>query len=290
MKSLLKLTLMMFAVAAIFPSCKEDPAAPSVLLDNTALSAKAGEEISIVATVTAPGGLSSLSIQKFWDDTEVGDPTEVSSLTGGEYTFMYTVTQDDVEPILKFRFTATDGNGKTSTPVEAVVDVELTKAQLLVKYDWLHYSSVRKATGSEDISDADGDDVYRFSEDGTYQVSYGSAYSGFEGLDQFCYWQVNEETGRLIMTKSSFNGATWLFDVDKRDTLDITSLTDMQMEADVILRGLDFFNDGTQDVPYKAEEDYSFKYSAQAKGSSFDPYKEGPDDDAGPSNGECIDF
>lgn len=285
MKSIFKLALMMFATALIMQSCEEDIAVPSVMLDNQEISAKAGEEITIVATVTAAGGFSNLSIQKYWGDDVQGNPEETTTLTNSTYTFTYTVTQDDVEPILKFQFIATDGGGQTSAPVEAVVDVELTKAQILVKYDWLHTSAVREATNDEEIAAHDADNVFRYHEDGTYQLSYGAIAGDFDGLDQYCYWEVNEETGRLIRTRTSFNWGTWIFDVDARDTLDITDLSSTEMVADVILRGLDAF-----DPTYDPIENYIYKFSAQAKGDNFDPYAPGADDDAGPTAGDCIDF
>ena len=286
MKLFFRLTLLVVAAAFIMQSCSEDevPAAPSVTLDATELMAKAGEEITIVATITAPGGFSKISVQKFWGDTAEGAPEESTTLINNTYNFTYTVTEDDVEPILKFRFTATDNNSKTSAPVETVVDVELNMAQILVKYDWLHTEAVREKTGEEEISDHDADNVFRYEADGTYQMSYGTVFSDFEGLNQYCYWTVNEETGRLIRSVSSFNGATWEFTVDRRDTLDITNLTELVMEANTILRGLDQL-----DPLYDPVENYKYKYAAQAKSASFDPYKPGADDDAGPANGVCVD-
>ncbi len=280
MKPFFKLAVVLFAGVFALQSCEKDKAAPSVTLDNTELSAKAGESIAIVATVTAEAGFSKISVQKYWGDTEEGAPTESTTLTDGKYTFNYTVTEDDVEPILKFRFTAFDVDGQASSPVETVVDVELTKAQLLVKFDWLLSDEIRKKTGMSDISDVYTDDVYRFNSDGTYDKSVGEKADDFGDLwYNYCYWEVNEETGRLIMTR------TGAFLGDVRDTLDITTIDASKLEADVIYRGLDQF-----DPSYDAVEEYNKIMTTLAKGSDFDPYHPGPEDDAGVHAGPCNDF
>ncbi|RLD19951.1 MAG: hypothetical protein DRI71_11065, partial [Bacteroidetes bacterium] len=206
MKLFFKASLMLALTAFILQSCEEDKAPPSVSLDNTELSAKAGEQITIVATVAAEAGFSKITVQKFWGDTEEGSPTESTTLVDGKYSYTYTVTQDDVEPILKFRFIAFDIEGTASAPAETVVDVELTKAQILVKYDWAHTSYIRVKTGTDDISAADADDVYRFNADGTFQLSMGTEYSGFEAFYHYCYWSVNEDTGEFILSFSKLNG------------------------------------------------------------------------------------
>ena len=280
MKLFFKFALVLLAMGVVLQSCKEEFAAPTVTLENTEISAKAGEGIAIIATVTAPAGFSKLTVQKFWGDTEEGAPTEVTTLTDNKYTFNYTVTEDDVEPILKFRFTALDNDGKASAPVEAVVDVELTKAQLLVKYDWLLTDEIRKKTGESDISDVYTDDVYRFNNDGTWDRSIGEKADDFNDLwYNHCYWEVNEETGRLIL---SLVGA---FLEDRRDTLDITTLNSDILKADVIYRGLDIF-----DPTYDPVEEYEKQMTAQAKGANFDPYHPGPEDDDGLHTGECYDL
>ncbi len=62
------------------------------------------------------------------------------------------------------------------------------------------------------------------------------------------------------------------------------------MEGDVIYLGLDAFNTGSEAVPYEASENYLKKFTAQAKGSSFDPYGPGSEDDIeGPSATPCND-
>jgi len=272
----------MVATTFIMQSCSEDelPAAPSVALDATALSAKAGEEITIVATITAPGGFSKISVQKFWGDTAEGAPEESTTLINNTYNFTYTVTEDDVEPILKFRFTATDNNSKTSAPIETVVDVELTMTQLLLKFDWLLVDEIRQLTGESDIADAYTDDVYRFYTDGTYDKSIGAKADDFSDLwFNYCYWNLDESTGRLLMSR------TGAFLEDAYDTLNITSITSIAIDADVTYYGLDVFNTGNEPVPYLPVEEYVKKLSAQARSSNFDPYMPGPDDDqTGPAN------
>jgi hypothetical protein len=150
--------------------------------------------------------------------------------------------------------------------------------QILLKYDWLLTDEIRVKTGESDISDAYTDDVYRFNEDGTYQKSIGEKVDDFSDIwYKHCTWNIDEETGVLKMHR------TGAFGSDVYDVMTITSLTKEALEADIVYEGLDAF-----DPSYDPIEDYVKKMSAQAKGSSFDPYGVGPDDDVeGPSATPC---
>lgn len=284
MKPFFKLAVVLFAVVFALQSCEEDKAAPSVSLDSTELSAKAGEQITIVATVTAEAGFSKISVQKYWGDVEEGAPTESTTLTDGKYTFNYTVTEDDVEPILKFRFTAMDVDGQASSPVETVVDVELTWAQILVKYDWANTGYIRKKTDTNDISAADADDIYRFNSDGSFQLSMGTEYGGYEDFHHYCYWSVDETAGTLTLSWSDLNDGWTAYDKHVEETYMVITLTQDQIQGDITILGLD-----TLDPDYDAEEDFTKVWSAEARSSNFDPYKPGPDDDNGHDGAVCHD-
>jgi len=285
MKSIIRVALVLVSMGLVLQSCEEEFAAPSVTLDNTDISAKAGEEITIIATVTAPAGFSKLTVQKFWDDTEEGSPSEVTDLTDGKYSFFYTVTEDDVEPILKFRFTAIDNDGQASTPVEAVVDVELTWSQILVKYDWAHTGYIRKKTSTNDISTANADDVYRFNADGSFELSMGTEYDGYEDFHHYCYWKIDETAGTLTLSWSDLNDTWTAYDKHVEETYTIATITQDKIEGDITIEGLDAI-----DPDYDASEDFTKVWSAQAKSSNFDPYKPGPDDDAGRDGAVCQDI
>ena len=273
-------------IAIMTTSCSEDDEtfdAPTVTLDNEALSVKAGETITITATVDAPGGFSKLVVTRMHDGAslETVEFTEEAL----SYQLTYVVVEDDVEPILSFNFTATDDFDKTGSR-EAVVDVELTMTQLLLKYDWLLSDEIRVKTGLSDIADAYTDDVYRFYENGSYDKSIGAKNDGWNDLlFNYCYWNLNEDESRLIITKT---GGFWSIE-SISDTIMITTLDHTELVGDIVYLGLDAFNTGTEEVPYEAVEDYVKEFVAQPRSANFDPYGVGADDDAGPVATGCID-
>lgn len=268
----------------ITTSCDEDdPAIPTIGLSETSIDAKAEESISVTVTFVAEAGAKSITVSKLWDGEVQGTP-EVSTGADleGNLVFEYDVLQDDADYVLTFNFLIEDNEGQTAE-IELVVNVELTTRQLLLKYNWLLSDEIRNKTGASDITDAYTDDIYRFNADGTFDKSIGAKADDFgDAWYNYCEWDLNETTNRLLMHK------TGAFLSNVVDTLDITLITAEAIEADVTYLGLDAFNTGSEDVPYEASEDYVKKFTAQVKGASFDPYKAGAEDDAGPA-GTCND-
>lgn len=284
MKYLKRLPILAAAVGFLFfTSCKDGnnkPKLPTISLDTESVQSKAGESIAVGVTYTAPEGFDRLEIEKKID----GDTKDTQTLNedgSGSYNFEYDISVDDSDGILSFTFTIYD-QAEASASKDLVVEVELTKKQLLNKFDWLLSDEIRKKTGKSDITDAYTDDVYRFHEDGSYDKSIGEKKDDF-GDDWFnyCYWNLDDQDV-LIMTK------TGAFGEDVRDTLYITTINADELKADVTYYGLDAFNTGEEDVAYESEEEYEKIFSAQPKGANFDPYGPGSEDDAGPA-GTCND-
>ncbi len=278
------LTLSILFSGLVFVSCSEDDfAAPSIDLSETLLDAKAEEAITITASYTAEAGVESITITKYWDGAVQGTPeVKLDLQSSGSIDFQYTVLVDDADHVLKFNFTILDNKGQIAQK-ELVLNVELSSRQLLLKYDWLLTDEVRAKTGESDIQDHYTDDVYRFNADGTYQKSIGEMADDFNDVwYKHCTWDFNDETRVLKLHR------TGAFGGDAYDVMTITIINHNEIESDVTYLGLDTFNTGEEAVPYEAEEAYVKKFSAQAKGSSFDPYAPGADDDAeGPSDTPC---
>lgn len=270
----------LFIAFSLFISCSDDdPAPPTISLDVNTIDVKADETNAVTVTYSAETASSTIVVTKYLDDTPSESPENFTKTeNNGSFNFEFAVTVDDSDSgIVKYNFTITDGNGLTAQ-TELVVNVELTMTQILLKYDWLLTDEIRVKTGESDISDVYTDDVYRFNEDGTYQKSIGEKVDDFSDVwYKHCTWNLDEETGVLKMHR------TGAFGGDVYDVMTITSLTKEALEADIVYEGLDQF-----DASYDPIEDYIKKMSAQAKGSSFDPYKVGPDDDVeGPSLTPC---
>ena len=261
------------AMAGFMSSCDGDEEtfdAPTITLSETAVTASPGEDVTVNITSTTDGGFKNLVVKKLWD----GTVQEEETFTTLPPSFTYTVIDEDADHIVTLNFTVTDNKGKTASK-DLVVTVELTPLQVLLKYNWKLTEEIRKKTGENDISDAYTDDVYRFNADGTYNKSIGEKADDFNDLwYNYCYYDLNETTMRLLMSK------TGAFAEQVTDTLDIKLLDDTKLHADVTYYGLDVF-----DETYDPVEEYEKRFISVAKTSTFDPYKPGAADDAsGPAN------
>jgi len=262
----------------------DSTAAPTITLSTNSVEANAGESINVSATFTAEAGVTSLTITKLLDGQVDGTPeVRVGLSESGTVSFDYLIAVDDSDFILKFNFSLLDEEGR-SAQTEVVVDVQLSKRQLLLKYNWALNQEIRGLTGENDITAAYTDDIYRFNEDGTFDKSIGAMADDFSDLwYNYCKWDLNEDTGKLLMHR------TGAFLGNVVDTLNISVIDKTALEANVTYYGLDVFNTGSEAVPYEAVEEYLKKFVAVAKGSNFDPYGSGAADDAGPA-GVCNDI
>ena len=271
------MAVILFASAIFVSSCKKEYALPVISLSDELIEVNAGETITVSVTVDAEAGLDKVVVTKLHDGTAVGSAQE---FTADSFDFTYTVTEDDVDPILSFNFKAIDTEGQEGEK-ELVVDVALTMTQLLLKYDWLLTSEIRELTGENDISEVYTDDIYRFHADGSYDKSIGAMVDDFSDLwFNYCYWNLDEENSILYLSR------TGAFLEDVRDTIMINTIDHSVLEGTVVYYGLDVFNTGEEEVPYEAVENYEKGFSAVAKSENFDPYQAGADDDGGPA-GVC---
>lgn len=279
MRKLLNLTCvgLVAGVTTFFASCSDDDegtAAPTLTLSETTVTASPGEEISIDIEGVAQGGFQSLVVTKLWDGTEEAVLETYDELPTDP--FVYTVTEEDADYIVTLNFALTDNEERT-VEKEVVITVELTPRQILLKYNWRLSDEIRKKNGESDIADAYDDDVYRFNADGTYNKSIGEKQDDFGDVwFNYCYYDLNENTMRLLMSR------TGAFGEEKTDTLDITVIDDQKLYADVTYYGLDEF-----DPTYDPVEEYEKRFSAVAKTNSFDPYQPGATDDTSGPAGMC---
>ena len=266
------LSVGLVAATGFLASCddEEDFAAPTLSLSETYVTASPGDEVSVTVNTTTDAGFKNLVVKKLWDGVVQDEETFTSPLTT---PYTYTVTDEDADHILSLNFTVTDNASKTASS-DLVITVELTPLQLLQKYNWRLSEEIRKKTNENDITDAYTDDVYRFNEDGTYDKSIGEKADDFGDLwYNYCYYDLNEESMRLLMSR------TGAFGEEVTDTLNITVIDDTKFHADVTYYGLDQF-----DPNYDPAEEYEKRFVAVAKTDTFDPYAPGAtDDEEGPA-------
>ena len=274
------ISVFLFAAMLISTSCDDDDSNElTITLSEELIAATAGEEISVDVVVEPGSDLNKVVVTTLHDGTPFGTPEEFTNST---FTYTYTVSEEDADYILSIRFTAID-NGGQEVSKDVVVDLDLSVEQLLLKYDWNLAEEIREETDKNDISDVYTDDIYRFYEDGTYDKSIGTKVDDFSDVwFNYCYWNFNDADSMLILTR------TGALQEDVRDTIMVTSINHEELRGDVTYYGLDVFNTGNEDVPYKPVENYEKIFYSVARGDDFDPYQPGSDDDAGPA-GTCID-
>lgn len=272
----------LIASMSIVSSCggDDDPALPGLTLTEVVSTGKAGDVVSISVAITTDVAFESLVITKLYDGVSQGTDT-YDELPANEFTYEYTILEADAEQILSFNFLLKDAAGQEVSR-DWVITVQLNAEQLLLKYDWRLSDEIRGKTSESDINEAYTDDVYRFNEDGTYQKSNGGTEDDFnDSWFNYCFYDINNTTLRLLMSR------TGAFEEDEVDTVNITLIDDSEIVADVTYYGLDEFNEGGEEVPYEAVEEYVKKFVSVAKTSSFDPYGSGSEDDDGPG-AACI--
>ncbi|HNT50063.1 MAG TPA: hypothetical protein PLM56_04215 [Cyclobacteriaceae bacterium] len=267
------LSAMLVAGSGLFVSCDEETfALPEIELSTTAVTASPGEDVSVVVTINADAGFKNLTVTKFWDG--VKESEEVLT-TVPSSAYVYHVTDEDADHITTINFTVTDSKNKTAS-IELVITVELTPLQVLLKYNWRLDQEIWIKTGTNEITDAYTDDVYRFNANGTYDKSIGAKVDDFSDIwFNYCYYDLNQNTLRLLMSK------TGAFGEEVTDTLNITVIDSDKIYANIRYHGLDVF-----DPKYSAMENFQKRFVAVAKTANFDPYQAGADDNGGPA-GMC---
>ncbi len=266
-------------VVAFAASCSEDdaPGKPSISLSQTNVTASAGDEVSVTVTTKTEAGFQALVVTKLWDGAPVVGGIETFTEELDE-AYVYTVEEEDADHVVTLNFTVIDDKNKTASK-DLVIEIELTASQLLLKYNWRLSSSVRKKTDVNDPNDYIYDNVYHFNTDGTFDMSIGEMDDGlFDFFISYCLYDLNESNLRLLINTTSAFGA----ENDKTDSLYITTINDLKFEADVNYFGLDVFNEEGMEDPYEPIEAYHNTYVAVPRTGTFDPYKPGATDDAGP--------
>jgi len=260
--------LCLLLAVVVFVSCGEKSTEPpTIQLSQTSATGSSGDEISVSVTTATDGGFKSLVVTKLWDG-DAQDTETFNAPLSGAYT--YTVVDEDADHVVTINFTVTDNEGRTAS-AELVISIELTARQLLLKYNWQKSEEIRDADETNYINAAYVDDIYRFNADGTYNKSIGELNDGLgDVLNQYCIYDFNDNTLRLLLSKTDFLGGETV------DTLNITVIDDTQLRASTTIYGLDFFG-----PPFTAVEPFTFTYVAVPKSSNFDAYAPGAADDAG---------
>jgi hypothetical protein len=222
-------------------SCKDKEETfpvPTVTLSATTFSGKMGQTASVTASVSAPGGLKSLTITKYkGTDVDASFGTNGSeTLTDLTHTHTYVLSEEGLTTPIRFKFTAEDEKGQTGT-ADYIITTEPSVSYLLTKYNWQWKSKLGKCLASdpetEQILDCEKDNFFSFNADGTYQLNFG-AITGtgggtcdFDGFAVPTTWSLNtEETELTIKTSNAFDPTSITTEVYK-----ITSATNASIKS-----------------------------------------------------------
>jgi hypothetical protein len=257
-------------LAMIFStSCSKDeeakPDAPTVSLSKSDFSGKSGQQVEVTVSVSAPGGLKSLTISKqvnlAADNTFGTNGVQTVAVpTAGQktldYTFTYTLAAGEVDKLVGFTFKAEDANGKMSEKV-LTVNTAASGAQILTTYRWNLKSKLHTTPNPdvEDIKDCEKDDSFVYNANGTMAVNYGTQACTFDGFNVYSGWTLSADETTFTQTYAD------VFDPSKvtTETYRVISLTKDRLVMEITL-DLAVFG-----PPYTNNETYVYTFDASPK-------------------------
>ena len=194
---LLALILTVVLNATVFHSCKKDDDDPetTIAIDKTQTALlDIGDDVTAAITIVC-AEVKTFTYSKVVDNDN-SDPVDVTTnLTkdGDTYTysFSYTLVENDDLHTLGFEFEVIDKNDLSKT-VSLLVQTNLSTRSTFVKYDWT-ITAEDHAVWGDLLSDADAAKIFRFYEDGTYEVDLSADYAA--ATHHFCYWVYKETPG-----------------------------------------------------------------------------------------------
>lgn len=170
---------------------EEDPVDTAIALDKTETGPHdIGETITATVTITAEG-VSTFVYYKVVDQVKSDPMDAMADLTqsGDTYTyeFSYMLEQGDDVGTLGFEFEVTDDKDMMKTSA-ILVTTNLSVQGMFVKYDWK--ISAEEWLGESVLADHDAAKIFRFSNDGTYEVDLSPDYAAYN--HHFCFWVYKE--------------------------------------------------------------------------------------------------
>jgi hypothetical protein len=249
---------------AFVSSCSEEEETPdpSIVLDQTEMSAKTGDSIEVTASVENMEQLGRVVVEKHWDGSPVeGFSTEfpASQISDGSFTYTAELVEEDADHVVLFAFKVFDKNDNQVDRKDLVVEIELSRRDLLTKYDWLHTEDIETSTGEAGLADSRKDDLWRFREDSTWTIDFGQNNHELDGLRQYCAWKIdasNPDSVKLITTYYGFLATEPTQEVYKIDRLNKNEL--------YISRDFDFGGE---------VENVQRQFAAQPQSGDFVPYR-----------------
>lgn len=252
----------------LFTTCEEDNNIniPSkVILDKLTTKGKIGDEITARVTF-ASDEINKLVVTKTIDGQEVADYRAEVSVTSAsdKYEFVQMILAGDEKGTLVFTFSGYNAKDECLDASDLTVTVELSGTPLLLKYDWR--LTRQSLDGDNGTTDAMTNNVYRFNDDYSWELDFGSDPTIGEILSQYCAWKIagNEsKIDSIYLVKFNFLAEVPTFEGYKV----------------LKLEGEDLWIETTMDLSwagYSKETKVEERYVAVPKSPNFSPYGNEP--------------
>ncbi|CAN5560625.1 hypothetical protein BH10BAC2_BH10BAC2_33110 [soil metagenome] len=205
------ITLTIFS-SVIFFACKKDKVEtdlPALRLAPDKVSGKSGFPVSTVLSGTVQNAVKNFYISKTvnlkadssWGTNGVLTVTDFSGQTNINYTFNYTLKDEEVDKLVGFNYRIEDEKGKAAEK-DLTVNTIASGAQIIASHPWKFTSKIWKTDNppSENLQECGKDDVFTYKRDSTILLNYGATGCLFDGLNIFSSWSLTEDEKTFTQT------------------------------------------------------------------------------------------
>jgi len=204
-RSFVIVTALTIFTSAVFFTCKKDTVEtdlPTLRLAPDKVSGKSGFPVSTVLSGTVQNGVKNFYISKTvnlkadssWGTNGVLTVTDLAGQTTFDYTFNYTLQDDEVDKLVGFNYRIEDEKGKAAEK-DLTVNTIASGAQIIASHPWKYTSKIWETDDppSENLQDCEKDNFFVYKRDSTILLNYGTAGCIFDGLNIYDKWTLSED-------------------------------------------------------------------------------------------------
>jgi hypothetical protein len=234
--------------SVIFFACKKDKVEtdlPVLRLAPDKVSGKSGFPVSTVLSGTVQNAVKNFYISKTvnlkvdssWGSNGVLTVTSLANQTAFDYTFNYTLQDDEVDKLVGFNYRIEDEKGKAAEK-DLTVNTIASGAQIIASHPWKFTSKIWETDDppSENLQDCEKDNFFLYKRDSTILLNYGPTGCLFDGLNIYSTWSLSEDEKTFIQSYYS------VFDPSKVtvETYTVKTLTKDKWVVEIALDLSDF--------------------------------------------------
>jgi hypothetical protein len=236
-------SLFAICTSVLFFGCEKDKVEtdlPVLRLTPDKVSGKSGFPVSTVLSGTVQNGVKNFYISKTvnlktdssWGTNGVLTVTDLAGQTNFDYTFNYTLQDDEVDKLVGFNYRIEDEKGKAAEK-DLTVNTIASGAQIIASHPWKLTSKIWKTDNppSENIQECEKDNIFTYKRDSTILLNYGASGCLFDGLNIYDTWSLTEDEKTFIQVYHS------VFDPSKVtvETYTVTLLTRDKWVVEIVL-------------------------------------------------------